>query len=52
MKTQPDADSPPGSMGRRAAGLLAAFAAGAGVSVQGRINSALAARLEDGLAAG
>ncbi len=31
------------------AGLLAAFVTGAGISVQARINSALAARLDDGL---
>lgn len=46
-----DADAAPGAMRLRALGLLAAFITGAGVSVQGRINSALAARLDDGLVA-
>jgi transporter family-2 protein len=36
---------------QRALGLLAAFVTGTGISLQGRINSALAARLDDGLVA-
>jgi len=44
-------DAAPGAARRRALGLLVAFVTGAGVSLQGKINSVLATRLEDGLVA-
>src|SRR5581483_7722715 len=46
-----DLGAPRGAVSRRALGLVAALLTGAGISVQARINSALAARLDDGLVA-